>query len=336
MLGEQVPKTDGWPGQLIRKPKKSSVTYPTRSHLARWLEAEARRAADDYGRYRVLDVGCGKKPYLPVLRSRTPSVRRRRHRHREPSRRPGRARRGRCRSRTSRSRSCSARRCSSTPATPTRPSRELLPRDGARRARARLDARRPGLPPGARRPLALDAQRASSCSSPGTPAGARSRSIPRAATATCLGGDDAVSTSTCSSGAVHLTPVAKGLVWLLNSSGATLDRRIPSLRETKPGSIFLNYHVVAEKPTRDPGSRHGRRRVHRLEPRAGAARARRRRARARQLLDRQPGEPRRARRRDRRGRAAELRARAQRRARRRGRATTSARSARCPAPSRTR
>ena len=47
----------------------------------------------------------------------------------------------------------------------------------------------------------------------------------------------------------------------------------------------------------------------------GAARARRRGARARQLLHRQPREPRRARRRDRRGRAAQLRARAQRRAR---------------------
>ena len=47
---------------------------------------------------------------------------------------------------------------------------------------------------------------------------------------------------------MHLTPAAQGLVWLLNSSGAALDRRIPSLREPGPGSIFLNYHVVAEGP----------------------------------------------------------------------------------------
>ena len=66
-------------------------------------------------------------------------------------------------------------------------------------------------------------------------------------------------------------------------------------------------------------ARHRRRRLHRLEPRARAARARRRGARARQLLDRQPREPRRARRRDRRGRAAQLRARPQRGPRRRGR-----------------
>ena len=65
--------------------------------------------------------------------------------------------------------------------------------------------------------------------------------------------------------------------------------------------------------------RHRRRGLHRLEPRARAARARRRGARARQLLDREPREPRRARRRDRRGRAPQLRARAQRGARGRGR-----------------
>jgi len=33
------------------------------------------------------------------------------------------------------------------------------------------------------------------------------------------------------------------------TTGAALDRRIPALRTTRPGTIFLNYHVVAEKPT---------------------------------------------------------------------------------------
>ena len=63
----------------------------------------------------------------------------------------------------------------------------------------------------------------------------------------------------------------------------------------------------------------GGRRVHRLESRGCARRAGRRRARARQLLDRQPGESRRARRRGRRGRAPLLRARPRRSARHRGR-----------------
>ena len=100
-----------------------------------------------------------------------------------------------------------------------------------------------------------------------------------------------------------------------------LDRRVTRLRDERPGTLAANYHVVAESrvtrvllrdwhgrclsatPPRsaalarlvDPGPRHRRCRVHRLEPRRGPPRARRRRARARQLLDGQPREPRRAR-----------------------------------------
>jgi len=32
------------------------------------------------------------------------------------------------------------------------------------------------------------------------------------------------------------------------SGGPALDRRVPSLRAMQPGSLFLNYHVIAEKP----------------------------------------------------------------------------------------
>ena len=38
-------------------------TYAVRAPLARWLAAEAERAAADLGTYRLLDVGCGEKPY---------------------------------------------------------------------------------------------------------------------------------------------------------------------------------------------------------------------------------------------------------------------------------
>jgi SAM-dependent methyltransferase len=34
-----------------------------RAPLVRWLADEARRAREDLGRYRLLDVGCGQKPY---------------------------------------------------------------------------------------------------------------------------------------------------------------------------------------------------------------------------------------------------------------------------------
>ena len=42
-------------------------TYAVRAPLARWLRDEAKRAHDDLGTYRLLDVGCGQKPYEPFF-----------------------------------------------------------------------------------------------------------------------------------------------------------------------------------------------------------------------------------------------------------------------------
>jgi len=42
-------------------------TYAVRAPLAAWLRAEAKRAYDDLGSYRLLDVGCGQKPYGPLF-----------------------------------------------------------------------------------------------------------------------------------------------------------------------------------------------------------------------------------------------------------------------------
>jgi SAM-dependent methyltransferase len=49
-------------------PTRRSPTYTVRAPLLRWLTSEAERAATDLGRrYRVLDVGSGVKPYLPIF-----------------------------------------------------------------------------------------------------------------------------------------------------------------------------------------------------------------------------------------------------------------------------
>jgi SAM-dependent methyltransferase len=55
---------DEWPGEYRRRPPMSSPTYAVRAPLAAWLreEAAARPAP-----YRVLDVGCGVKPYYPFF-----------------------------------------------------------------------------------------------------------------------------------------------------------------------------------------------------------------------------------------------------------------------------
>ena len=47
----------------IRKARIGSINYAVRAPLLRWLEYEAGLAAQRYGRYRALDVGCGTKPY---------------------------------------------------------------------------------------------------------------------------------------------------------------------------------------------------------------------------------------------------------------------------------
>ncbi len=48
-------------------PSLSSPTYAVRAPLVGWLREEARLAHADLGAYRLLDVGCGQKPYLPLF-----------------------------------------------------------------------------------------------------------------------------------------------------------------------------------------------------------------------------------------------------------------------------
>jgi SAM-dependent methyltransferase len=59
-----VPALDDWPGELRRDPPPSSPTYAVRAPLAAWLRREASARP---GPYRVLDVGCGVKPYYPFF-----------------------------------------------------------------------------------------------------------------------------------------------------------------------------------------------------------------------------------------------------------------------------
>jgi SAM-dependent methyltransferase len=61
-----VPPSE-WPGAERRDPPLGSPTYAVRAPLAAWLRDEAARAGQDLGSYRVLDVGCGPKPYFPFF-----------------------------------------------------------------------------------------------------------------------------------------------------------------------------------------------------------------------------------------------------------------------------
>lgn len=56
-----------WPGEARRNPSAGSATWLVRSSLAEWLPREATAAHAELGRLRVLDVGCGVKPYFPYF-----------------------------------------------------------------------------------------------------------------------------------------------------------------------------------------------------------------------------------------------------------------------------
>ncbi len=60
---------ESWPGVQRRHPSATSATWVVRSSLARWLRSEAERLRTSDTTVRVLDVGCGVKPYLPFFAS---------------------------------------------------------------------------------------------------------------------------------------------------------------------------------------------------------------------------------------------------------------------------
>lgn len=59
--------TDRRAGDEYRRPSLFNTKYAVRAPLARWLREEARLAAERPRPPRLLDVGCGSKPYLPFF-----------------------------------------------------------------------------------------------------------------------------------------------------------------------------------------------------------------------------------------------------------------------------
>jgi SAM-dependent methyltransferase len=58
-----------WPGANRRHPRRSSSTWVVRAALARWLQAQASELEGAGEPMRILDVGCGVKPYYPFFAS---------------------------------------------------------------------------------------------------------------------------------------------------------------------------------------------------------------------------------------------------------------------------
>jgi SAM-dependent methyltransferase len=224
-----------WPGEERRRPRLSSPTWAVRAPLAAWLQEQAAVGA---GGYRVLDVGCGPKPYYPFFAGRASEY-------------------------------VGVDVVPHPAADLVGPVEALPVEDGAfdlvlctqvlehcdDPARAVAELRRVTAPGG--RVLASTHGVQVYHPSPQdywrwTHAGLR-KLFQEGGEWTSL--DVSTATGTASTLAMLLgtyleialrrTPLARGPVWLLNRAGSALDRRVTSLRDPIPGSLTANFHVVA-------------------------------------------------------------------------------------------
>jgi SAM-dependent methyltransferase len=238
-----VNRPEPWPGGGHRNPSRSYPTYAVRAPLAAWLRAEASRAAADLGRYRVLDVGSGIKPYYPFF---------------EPYADeyvgvdvadPAADLKGTVESLPVADASFDVVLCTQVLEHSEDPGRAVSELRRVVSPGGRVLASTHGVQ--VYHPNPYDLWR-------WTHAGlerlfrdhgdwASVTVTPGSGTAACVGmllavyGDLALRKA-------GLGAAARGLVWALNSAAEAIDKRSAAARELRPGALFANYHVVAEAP----------------------------------------------------------------------------------------
>ncbi len=227
------------PGELRRNPSPASATYAVRGPLARWLEREGTVAAGK----RVLDVGCGVKPYYPYFAAAASYV------GVDVVVNPAADLLGPVEALPVEDGSFDIVLCNQVlehcddPAQAVRELRRVVASGG------RVLASTHGVQ--VYHPAPNDLWR-------WTHAGlerlfhengewAALEVRPGAGTTACLG---MLLTHTIEllAGRAHLRPAARPLVWGVNRLAETIDARVESLREPIPGTIFANYHIVAVAP----------------------------------------------------------------------------------------
>ena len=234
---------DPAPGAEHRQPAKSRITYHVRAALSAWLQVEAARAHADLGRYRVLDVGSGIKPYLPYFEPYADS-----HVGVDIGN-PAADLEGSVEALPVEDGAFDVVLCTQVLEHVEDPARAVRELHRVTSAGGRVLASTHGVQVYHPSPSdywrwthagleRLFAQSADWSSVSVTPVGGA---------ATCLAAISAVYADLLFR-KVHLTPLSRASVWTLNSLGGLVDRAVPSLRAPIPGSLFLNYHVVADKP----------------------------------------------------------------------------------------
>jgi SAM-dependent methyltransferase len=230
-----------WPGEERRSPPLGSPTYPVRAPLAAWIREEAGRTPAGA---RVLDVGCGVKPYYPWFAERASEyvgVDVVENQHADVQ--------GSAEALPLPDASFDVVLClqvlehADDPAQVVRELRRVTAQGG------RVLASTHGVQ--VYHPSPDDLWR-------WTHAGlerlfrenADWRSVtvrPAGGSAACVGMLVSIYLDLLARRA-RLGAAGRGVVALVNRSAEALDRRVPLLRETRPGAIFANYHVVAEVP----------------------------------------------------------------------------------------
>lgn len=227
-----------WPGEERRQPPLSSPTWVVRSPLAAWLQAQAIEAGTGY---RVLDVGCGVKPYYPFFAERASE-----YVGVDVVENPAAELRGSVEELPVPDGSFDLVLCTQVlehcddPAQAVRELRRVTAPGGRVLASTHgVQVYHPSpqdywrwTHEGLRRLFEQSAEWSSVTVAPG------------AGTASTL----AMLVGTYVEIALRRTPLARPPVWLLNRAGAALDRRVPSLGQPLPGSLSANFHVVATTP----------------------------------------------------------------------------------------
>lgn len=229
-----------WPGHERRHPPLGSSTWVVRAPLAAWLREQARAAAGDGG-YRVLDVGCGPKPYYPFFAEHASE-----YVGVDVAENPVAELRGRLEALPVEDGSFDVVLCTQVlehcddPAQAVRELRRVTAPGG------RVLASTHGVQ--VYHPSPEDYWR-------WTHAGLR-RLFEENAEWDSVSVDAAVGTASTLAmlvgryveialGRAGAAALARGPVWLLNRGAAALDRRVDLLREPRPGSLTANFHVVA-------------------------------------------------------------------------------------------
>jgi len=229
----------GWPDPARRKPPRSSPLYAVRAPLARWLHEEAARLPPGA---RVLDVGCGAKPYYPFFADGAAT-----YVGVDIVENPLADLTGAVESLPVADASFDVVLCNqllehaNDPALAVRELRRVTAPGGRVLASTHgVQVYHPS-PDDLWRWTHAGLERLFRDNADWTSIRVR----PGAGTASCLAMLMGFYVALAARRA-HAAPLGGAVVSLLNGAAETIDRRVPSLREPGPGTLFANLHVVAE------------------------------------------------------------------------------------------